>query len=353
LAGAVYPAQLGAVGAQARAESEKELPVRIFQFDPDDYSEQYARQQWVHIENGMDPEFLAEIRSSVHQRLNLNKLDRFAIKGKKEQALYTFPDAVDYPGELFDVVSAVCGLRRETMTLSERHIQAYESEANPNPQAHKDRFPSQVSVGFSVEIPEASRLVLYPYDHRDINPFNMAAALIRSLQPHELPDVALQDAREVEIADRPGDVVMFAGSSTWHLRRRSAGAVNLYVKLNDFDCDPLGEDPGTEARREHTLAALASADGQLGAHTVKLSRRFDAVERRLSREGWHESLQASLYAAEPFGITAIQLDLLRASTQAQTLSSLISVAVASGHPAGEVERDAATLLERGALDLLD
>jgi hypothetical protein len=327
--------------------------VRIFQFDPADYRDVYAREQWVHISNGMDPEFITHIRESVSESLDVNKLDQFAIKGKKEQALYTFPDAANYPDELFDVVSSVCGLNRDTMTLSERHIQAYDSDANPHPQAHKDRFPSQVSVGFSVDIPSESRLVLYPYDHREVNPFNKAAALIRSLQPHELPDVVLKDAREVEIADRTGDVVMFAGSTTWHLRRFAAGAINLYVKLNDFDCDPLGEDPRTAVRRERTVAALESGNGDLSGRRVKLSRRFDAIERRVMRDGWGESLQASLYAEDPFGITPIQLDLLRAASEAKPLASLVATVSGNGHTAEEVDRDAVTLLRRGALEVLD
>ncbi len=154
------------------------------------------------------------------------------------------------------------------MTLSERHIQAYEANANPEPQAHKDRFPSQVSVGFSVEIPSESRLVLYPYDHRELNPFNAAAALVRSLQPDQLPGVILRDAREVELADRAGDVVMFPGSTTWHLRRQSAGAVNLYVKMNDFDCDPARGGP------HHGLSPRAYAGGSRQRRSV-IPRRPD------------------------------------------------------------------------------
>jgi hypothetical protein len=299
--------------------------------------------------------------------LSTSRLDAFAIRGKKEQALYTFPDSVDFPGELFDVVAAVCGLNRATMTLSERHIQAYEANAKPEPQAHKDRFPSQVSVGFSVDIPSESRLVLYPYDDRTVNPFNGAASLVRNLQPDRLPGVVLRGAREVEIADRPGDIVMFPGSSTWHLRRRSAGAVNLYVKLNDFDCDPLGEDPATARRRERTLAylenggrALAatgreSANGGQGSlieKTVKLSRRFDTIERRMTRGSWEEVLEASLYGEPPFGITEVQRELLQAAAQTSRVGELLEL-TGNGDDGDQGERAVLWLLERGALDLLD
>jgi hypothetical protein len=247
--------------------------VKIFAFDPSDYREQYEAEGWVHIPNGMTAEFLGELQEFTARSLAETKLDQFAIKGKKEQSLYEFPGSTDFPAEIFDVVSEVCGLNRSTMTLSERHIQAYDPDANPEPDAHKDRYPSQVSLGFSISIPAESRLVLYPYDHRSLNPFNSAATFQRSLQPHELPNVALKDAREVVLDDHDGDVVMFPGSTTWHLRRRSANAVNLYVKMNDFDCDPLGEDPSTETRRTQTLAILeeSGANG-LGSRIPLVSR---------------------------------------------------------------------------------
>jgi hypothetical protein len=327
--------------------------VQIFDFDVEAARAEYRRQGWIHIPQGMHPDFLFELRESVREYLDTSKLDAFAIKGKKEQALYTFPDSVDFPGELFDVVSTVCDLNRPTMTLSERHIQAYESNAAPEPQAHKDRFPSQVSVGFSVEIPAESRLVLYPYDRRELNPFNAAAALIRTLQPDQLPDVVLRDAREVELADRPGDVVMFPGSTTWHLRRRSAGAVNLYVKMNDFDCDPLGEDPSTAARREQSLALLANGEqASLNGHTVKLSRRFDSIDRRMMRGGWGEVLEASLYGEPAFGINEVQLALLRAAIEARPAHELVAEVAGSGHTEQDAEQGMRLLVEHGALDLL-
>jgi hypothetical protein len=326
--------------------------MRIFGFDPQAYREQYQRQGWVHIPGGMDPEFLGELRRVAGDLEHAQKLDGFAIKGKKEQALYEFPSSTRYPDEIFDVVASVCGLRRASMTLSERHIQIYEPNADPRPQAHKDRFPSQVSVGFSITVPVPSSLVLYPYDRRELNPFNMAAALIRHLQPDELPDVVLRDAREVVIADQPGDVVMFAGSSTWHLRRHAAGAVNLYLKMNDFDCDPLGEDPRTARRREHTVNTLQTLNGApSGNLTVKVSRRLDSFARRMTLNGSEEVLEASLYGSQPFGITEGQLRLLRAAHEAKPLEHLIKD-VEAEHDSPVGWPDAIRLLELGALDVV-
>jgi hypothetical protein len=327
--------------------------MRIFAFDPADYRDTYAEQGWVHIKNGIHPDFFRELRDFAEHSLSATKLDQYAIRGKKEQSLYEFPPAADFPAELFDAVAAVCGLDRETMTLSERHIQAYEPSADPNPHAHKDRFPSQVSVGLSVAVPSESRLVLYPDDHRELNPFNASAALRRSLQPHEQPEVVLKDAREVAIADEPGDVVMFPGSTTWHLRRNSAGSINLYLKVNDFDSDPLGEDPSTALRRERTLALLDGGRGELAGRVPVRSRRLDFVSRQYTAQEWHESLVGALYGEEPFGLTKAQLDLLQLADGRRTVESLVGeVAGKNGRSPESVELDALTLMERGALDLL-
>jgi len=331
--------------------TSKTLPARVFSFDPDEFRAQYAEQGWVHIKGAIDPDFLEYLRDFTEQHLAATKLDRFAIKGKKEQSLFEFPEGKDYLPEMFDVVSTVCGLNRPTMTLSERHIQAYEPNADPDPVAHKDRFPSQVSIGFSVAIPAGSQLVLYPDDHRELNQFNAAAELRRRLQPHEKPETVLPSAREIVLEDEVGDVVMFPGSTTWHLRRNAADTVNLYVKMNDFDCDPLGEDPATAARREHTLQLLSGDRDALGEQRPKLSRRLDYIGRQTVRPDGDETLHYTLYAEEPLGLTQTQLELLRAADGTCSLDKLIAD-IASGRDADEVRRDALVLIEDGGLDLL-
>jgi hypothetical protein len=330
----------------------KAPPRRVFSFDPAEYSDQYAEQGWVHIKDAIDPDFLSYLRDFTERQLTATKLDRFAIKGKKEQSLFEFPEGKDYLPELFDAVSTVTGLNRSTMTLSERHIQAYDENADPNPIAHKDRFPSQVSIGFSVAIPAGSQLVLYPDDFRELNQFNAAAALNRRLQPHERPEEVLPSARELVLEDEEGDVVMFPGSTTWHLRRNSANTVNLYLKMNDFDCDPLGEDPGTAARREHTQQLLADDRDGLGERKPKLSRRLDYIGRQWVRPDGDATLHYALYGEEPLGLTETQLELMRAADGTRSLDDLIAE-VANGGDATEVRGDALVLIEDGGLDLLD
>jgi hypothetical protein len=288
----------------------------------------------------MSAEFLAEMRRFVSDSMREGRADdRFAFKGKKEQVVYDFADAFDdYPGELYDFVSAVCGLNRETITLSERHCQVYDAHANPEPAAHKDRLGSQVSMGFSVDIPDVSTLVLYPNDHRDVNPLNSSVAYRASLRPDELPEVVLPSATEVELNDEPGDVVLFPGSSTWHLRRNAAGAVNLYTKFNDFNCDPLGEDPRTGDMHEKSVALLrqfGEPDGDLAAVP---GRRFDKAEIVATRHGGNRLYQANVWGEEPFPLNDAEFSLLESVVRGES----------SGTPGPELER----LVKLGALDLV-
>jgi hypothetical protein len=315
--------------------------MKVFAFDPAAYREQFLAQEWIHIKNGIDPEFLEVLQRYARERLEATRLQGFGIKGKKEQSLFEFPAGVDYPGELFDVVAELCGLDRAGMTLSERHIQDYDEDADPNPLPHKDRFASQISLGFSIDIPAESKLVLYPFEHREVNPFNSSLALRASLRPDQLPEEVVRTAREIVLDDEPGDVVAFYGSTTWHLRRAAAGAVNLYCKFNDFGCDPLGEDPTTEERRSRTLDALENGNGSVRELVPVLSRRFDLVTKHYTRD-WQEVLQASVWGGESLGITSEQYRLLQTIDGTRALREL-----------GEgAEADVRFLAQHGVLDLV-
>jgi hypothetical protein len=330
--------------AVAQRPEGARVQMKIFAFDPDEYRDHYREHEWVHVKGGIAPEFLEFIREQAHEQLEAHRLDALGIKGKKEQSLFEFPPEADYPGELFDTVSRLCGLDRETITLSERHIQAYEANAAPEPHAHKDRFASQVSLGFSIDIPAESKLVLFPWEQRQINAFNSSHDLRASLRPDELPEVVAKTCRELVLDDEPGDIVAFAGNNTWHLRRNAANAINLYCKFNDYGCDPLGEDPRTASMREETLAKLAASNGSLGDHVARLSRQFDSVEEHYARD-WQPVLRARVWGSDPFGVSEAQVKLLRAVDGSKPLAQLAAEVGAS-------EAEARHLAEVGALDLV-
>jgi hypothetical protein len=323
--------------------------VRIFAVDPADHAATYQAQGWVHIKRGMTPEFLGALTEFVDRAMTAGRGDeRFAFQGKKEQIVYDFSaDFEDYPGELYDFVSTLCSLDRDTIALSERHFQVYDPSANPEPAAHKDRYGSQVSMGFSVRIPEVSRLVLYPHDHRSLNPFNSSVAFRASLQPDELPEVALRSAREVELADEAGDIAAFPGASTWHLRRRSANAVNLYCKFNDFNCDPLGEDPETPGVRQRSLELLAAANGDTGSLRPMHARQFDKAAQVFARRPGIAVYEANVWGQQPFGLSGQQFAVLRAIDGSTTWGELVTAL----NSEGDVDASLRYLVEKGAVDL--
>lgn len=321
--------------------------MKVFDFDPAAYRAEFAELGYVHIREGVTAEFHEYLLRFVEE-LAAHRLPELAGTGDKEQALLEFPDGFDLQGELFAVVADATGLDRDTMVISERHIKAYDENANPEPIAHKDRYGSQVSVGLSIRIPDGASLVLYPDDHVAPNPFNSAAELASSLQPDERPDVALKTAREVEIHDQDRDVVMFRGSETWHLRRRGAGVVNLYLKFNDFGSDPLGEDPHTDELRAGTIRALESSV-HLDETTPVLSRRLDTVGHIHTRDWW-EFRNVRVYGAPPFGITSLQFEALRLADGRRSLGDLIR-SVAGGDDE-RARHEVLGLAERGALDLV-
>ncbi len=316
----------------------------VFAFRWDDHRDAYARDGWVHVKDGIAPEFLAAAREEIAGRQASEPLATKGVSGQKDQYVLDFPSWVDYGRDLFDVIAPLTGLRRETMTLSERHVKAYAADADPFPTAHKDRLASQVSVGLSLEVPTGSHLLLYPEDDRSVNPF-LGTGLRDSLEPDRMPEVVLKDARAVEIHDSPGDVVIFPGSSVWHLRRRSAGTVNIYLKFNDFDADPLGEDPSSALRRAATLAALAGPLELLEPLVPVLSRRFDSVVHECSRVGWRESASAAVWGQPPVPLSDEEVTLLRRIDARTTVATFTASADAAG-------RAVRRLAERGVVDLL-
>lgn len=325
--------------------------MNVFAFRPADHREAYARAGWVHIKDGVDPGFLALIRQFIAERAAAERLAGKGLAGQKDQYLLELPPEVDYGRDLFDRVAELTGLRRETMTLSERHVKAYSKDAHPFPSAHKDRLSSQVSIGLSVEVPPGSYLVLYPDHDRTVNPF-LSTGLRDSLEPDRLPEVVLEGAEGVEVHDAPGDVIVFPGSSVWHLRRRSAGAVNVYLKFNDFDADPLGEDPSTGERRAATLAALGTPTGTLSELVPVLSRRFDSVVEEHSRAGWGRLQSAAVWGEHPIAITDPEAALLRSLTSPARPVSAVVAAPPGDLRSEDVEPALRRLAARGAVDLL-
>jgi hypothetical protein len=313
--------------------------MRVFSFDPSEHRETFLSQGWLHIKNGVTPEFVEVMKEFVARELSEEQLKQFALAGKKGQGRFEFPPEVDFPGEMFDVIAEVCGLDRETIARSERHINAYNNDAKPDPAPHKDRDASKVSVGLCIE-PADSEVVIYPGASRERNPYVSAATYYDSLSTDQKPENTLTENQAVVIRDEPGDVVMFYGSEIWHLRRRSAGSVNLYLKFNDFDYDPLGEDPTTLERQERTRQVL-SGNGDLNHAVVKPSRQLEQLTRVYSRNAL-QVRQAKIWGRKPLALGEKEFQIL------QSLNGGKEVAALGDDAAEHVRR----LAEHGVVDLL-
>jgi hypothetical protein len=86
--------------------------------------------------------------------------------------------------------------------------------------------------------------------------------------------------------------------------------VNLYLKCNDFDCDPLGEDPSTELRWRATAERLHTSSADALADLVPvLSRRLEWVGTQVGRDGVARPF-AKLWDRPPTVISEAELALL-------------------------------------------
>jgi hypothetical protein len=324
---------------------------QMFIFDPAKYAEHFARHGYVHIPGGVSEQFYAKLVKQVDENMKSKKMKEFAI-GDKQQAMYEFPDGADYAQELCDKIAAVCALKSDDIVISERHIKAYDADAQPHPNAHKDRYASQISVGLSVQVKERSTLVLYPYDENDINPFNTSVALRASLSPDRYPEPRLTQARRVEIQDAARDVIVFRGHTIWHLRENPANTTMLYLKLNAFNCDPLGEDRRTPPLRQETENNARVDDSQIGKLIPQIGRRVDYIHRMYTRD-WREVAGVVLWNEKHFSVDEDELKMMQAMDGKRSVEAVAAAAIAaSGADRAAVLEKVRRLARRGVIELL-
>jgi len=233
--------------------------MKPFNFSPALFTDEFRTFGFVHVKNAMDADFFGFAVDQLRQcqRTGRNEIPDRAIKNKKKQYLFDFPDdGRTAISELLDSVSVLTGLPAAPMTISERHIMIYDVAAAPSPKLHKDRLASQISVGIPLEVSGESHIVMLPYGARDLNSLEHAVYSANEVEAGaervswemlglERPETGQdRDGLELVTIDaRPGDVVVFAGSSMYHGRLRAAQSSMLYFKLNAMRLDPLGEHP--------------------------------------------------------------------------------------------------------------
>jgi hypothetical protein len=231
--------------------------VKPFRVSLASFADEFGERDYIHIKDAVDPDFFGFAVDQLRQcqRSGRNEIAARAIKNKKKQYLFEFPDdqQVALSG-LLHSIAALTGLPESTMTLSERHIMIYDENAAAAPKLHKDRFASQISVGIPLEVSDESRIVLVPHGARQINLLEQAVYSTREVDPTAEfvswdtlglappeTETANGGLEVVALGAGPGDVVVFAGSSMFHGRLNAARSSMLYFKLNAVGLDPLGE----------------------------------------------------------------------------------------------------------------
>jgi hypothetical protein len=323
---------------------------KMFDFDPTRYAPHFAKEGYVHIRGGVTESFYAKVVAQVEQSMKTKLMKEFAI-GDKQQAMYEFPqDGGEYVRELCQAVGAVCGVDPQELVLSERHVKAYDADAASEPNPHKDRFASQISVGLSVHVKPGSTLVLYPYELTETNPFNTSVQLRASLSPERYPEPVLKKARAIAIEDAARDLIMFRGHSFWHLRRNPALTTMLYFKMNAFNCDPLGEDPRTPEFRSRTAAAVEMADALLEKLVPLIGRRVDHFHTHFNRD-WVEVPGVVLWGEKHFTLDDEEMRMLKAIDGQKSIGSLVASLNGSTDRAAKLEK-VRRLARRGVIDLV-
>lgn len=300
--------------------------MRVFDFNPAHYRQEYESNGFVRVENGVGREFYEFALAQAKRLISGNDTDLkdWQFKGKKAQFLFEFPSGSDWPAGVKSLVADLCGMPRSNVTLCERHIKAYDAEAPVMPPPHKDRLASEVAVGVPLIVAEGSHLVLYPQDYCDINPFGSTATYRNLLDEDAVPEKLFAGVEPVRLDMQPGDVVLFRGSSIYHERFKAANSVVLYFKFNSLRLDPLGEDPSTPARREASLSFLNSErDPELLQLALEASPRLDRVTRLYSRLEWDEVLTAQIWNGKEFRISEQDLSIIKAADGVTPIADLL------------------------------
>jgi hypothetical protein len=292
--------------------------MKPFTFAPHTLAAEYQRKGYVHIKQGVNNEFLDFAKRQLYQcrESGRNELASREIKNRKKQYLFEMPDRT-FLGELAEAIGALTNLPAAQFTLSERHIMIYDDHASSLPPLHKDRVASQVSVGIPLEASMGARVALLPDSARAANLLDNAVYCSRvtdslalsaqawNLEEGEYPKAVKVGSPElVELDARPGDVVVFAGSTIYHGRLNALKSAALYFKFNTMGLDPLGEDPSTPIQRQNGIKILErKSDDELLRILVQLSPRLQHISRRYTRPDWTPILQAAVSGEKDFALS--------------------------------------------------
>jgi len=344
--------------------------MKAFTFAPDAFADEFRRNNYLLVKNGVDGDLLRFAREQLTQcrHTGCNELLAREIKSKKKQYLFELPADPDFLPDLARSIGDLANLSAADITLSERHIMVYDDLASSVPSLHKDRFATQIAVGIPLEPCPEARVVLLPHCARSVNSLDNAVycppANQQETRAHGRWNVLLDDAQAipgkdgdltpVELDAQPGDVIIFAGSSIYHGRVTSAGSAVLYLKFNAMHLDPLGEDPSTTVQRSRSLNLLGlDTDEQLLFRRIVLSPRLQRISRHYTRADWTTILQAYVGGEKEFTISDQDLAFLLSLREQNTVKDVLLAAGVSEEHLGSHVCQVRRLGQLGAIDVIN
>ena len=314
-----------------------------FSFDNAAMKSHFDEHGWFYAQGGTTPELLSTITEQVAELMDQGSdLADWRYPEKKEQFLWDLPAGLTADSLCRSVANAT-GLNPDRTRIAERHLKVYSATAPETPPAHKDRSASMITVGIGIDIPEDSRLVIWPNDHNEPNPYPTSQEWRATREPNELPEVVLASLTPTEVNLQRGDVVMFRGAEIYHERHRPASTTVLYLKFNDCDLDPLGEDPRTVDAE--TLSNERSASGIPSDATIRVSPRVIGLRTDNLFPTGEPQRYARMFGYEP-GIPLSE-------TEANLVAKVLQTQPAGSSQFADTEADAAERLVRLGILLLD
>jgi hypothetical protein len=213
----------------------------LFKRDLGESRKVFEAQGYILLKDVLSDEFMKYLKDFHNRSMtgNVAETEKWRISGKKQQFVFDFrsqEEALEFRAG----IAALTGMTPEKIAISERHLKQYDMDAPDYPQPHKDRAASKVSVGLPISLGEGTSVCVLPGLDRTANTGERAIFMTE----RDRPDVAriYQSKDALFLNEKLGDMIVFLGSTIWHERVRPRGTAVLYIKLNDENLDPLGED---------------------------------------------------------------------------------------------------------------
>ncbi len=111
-------------------------------------------------------------------------------------------------------------------------------------------------MGLPVHLGPGTSVCVLPGLDRTPNPGERAVYMTEQ----DNPDLAgiYQSGDALLLNEELGEMIVFRGSTIFHVRIRPRGTAVVYIKLNDENLDPLGEDIYSSMKRQASAALPVS-----------------------------------------------------------------------------------------------